>query len=189
MGTFGILPKEFSWKLLIKIVIIVFIGAVVCLAFLYVSSEIIIGGNYWQSLQTLVKAKDRILRNSIIIYILTGTFILIGLALLTLFYSHRIAGPIYRLGKEAKTIAQGDLTVKIRLRKHDAVHSLADTMNELTDAYRERIIELNERLKVLKEIAERIEEGPSESPSLQDNIDRLSKEVRELQQKLKELRL
>ncbi len=189
MVTLGVLSKDFPWRLFIKVVVVVLLGAIVAGIFLYLSSEVFVGGSYLQGLRRLASAKTEIVRNSLIIYLFTGLLIMIGLGLLTLFYSHRIAGPLFRLGKEARRIAQGDLTVHVRLRSTDAIHPLADSMNEMVDAYRQRVIQVREKLDHIKEVARTLEEKPSDGPELDERIDRLSKEVKSLQEALRELKL
>lgn len=50
-----------------------------------------------------------------------------------LLISHRIAGPVYRIEKELQRIADGDFSIRIRLRKKDELVSLAEGINKLLD--------------------------------------------------------
>lgn len=50
-----------------------------------------------------------------------------------LLISHRIAGPIYRLEKELDRIAKGDLSVRIKIRRKDELHSIAEGINKVLD--------------------------------------------------------
>jgi len=50
--------------------------------------------------------------------------------------SHRIAGPAFRFEKTAEFIANGNLTVKIKLRKNDELHQLAGYFNSMVDRLR-----------------------------------------------------
>ena len=66
--------------------------------------------------------------------------LLIGLpviSLLILFWgliiSHRIAGPLYRLERELERIAQGDFSLRIRLRRRDELISIAQGINKVLD--------------------------------------------------------
>lgn len=52
-------------------------------------------------------------------------------AIFGLFYSHRMAGPVYRLEESIKSIIAGNLDFHIRLRKNDEFKELADALNEL----------------------------------------------------------
>lgn len=57
--------------------------------------------------------------------------------------SHRMAGPLFRIQRELKKMAQGDLSGQVRLRKKDDFKSLAHAVNSLKSHWRDRIEELN----------------------------------------------
>lgn len=52
-----------------------------------------------------------------------------GIAYFSFILSHRIAGPTYALARDLKKLADGDLTVEIRLRKGDFHMEAADALN------------------------------------------------------------
>ena len=49
-------------------------------------------------------------------------------------FSHRVAGPSYRLIESMKQIATGDLSFRVRLRNGDFLKEVADQMNVMLDA-------------------------------------------------------
>ena len=51
-------------------------------------------------------------------------------------FSHRIAGPWYRMEVILREIAEGSLTARVNLRKGDELQSLGDAINEVTDNLR-----------------------------------------------------
>jgi nitrogen fixation/metabolism regulation signal transduction histidine kinase len=65
--------------------------------------------------------------------------IIIQIALLTVFFSHKLAGPLYRLEKACHNVIEGDYTEKITLRKGDEMQNLAGLFNEVIHATNERI--------------------------------------------------
>lgn len=66
--------------------------------------------------------------------LLVGFPLLVALILLWgLILSHRYAGPIYRMEKELEQIAKGNFNIRIRLRKHDELVSVADGINNVLD--------------------------------------------------------
>lgn len=66
--------------------------------------------------------------------LLVGFPLLVALILLWgLILSHRYAGPIYRLEKELDSIAEGNFNIRIKLRKHDELISIADRINKVLD--------------------------------------------------------
>lgn len=59
---------------------------------------------------------------------------LVAIACLSIFVSHKIAGPVYRFEKTAKIIASGDLTQRVRLRHGDELKELQDAFNVMADS-------------------------------------------------------
>lgn len=53
--------------------------------------------------------------------------LLLGAA--SIFISHAVAGPIYRLKKSLAAVAEGNIDFTIKLRKRDELHDLADNVN------------------------------------------------------------
>jgi methyl-accepting chemotaxis protein len=49
----------------------------------------------------------------------------------SIFLTHKVAGPIFKLGKIFGQIAEGDLTVRMKLRKFDEAKRLIDPFNKM----------------------------------------------------------
>jgi methyl-accepting chemotaxis protein len=59
---------------------------------------------------------------------------------LSLFFSHFIAGPIYRFEKTLESMRdQGDLTIHVKLRKHDEFQETADLFNQALVSMRNKV--------------------------------------------------
>ncbi|MFH1877273.1 MAG: hypothetical protein ABH883_00490 [Candidatus Omnitrophota bacterium] len=63
---------------------------------------------------------------------ITPVFIVIGI-----FLSHRIAGPIYRMGKYIDTLVSGDYSHLLRLRKYEELQYLAHKLSVLCYSLKE----------------------------------------------------
>lgn len=79
--------------------------------------------------------------------------------LLGLLFSHRIAGPLYRIEKTLIEIAKGNLALKIKLRQGDELASLADIINTMTDNFnrvlvlnKEKVINAQKNLEEIKKM-------------------------------------
>ncbi len=55
--------------------------------------------------------------------------LIVAAALFSLYLTHRLAGPLYRQHQSARELAQGNLTLRVRLRRGDELHELADVAN------------------------------------------------------------
>ena len=62
-----------------------------------------------------------------------------GIGYVSLILSHKIAGPAYALARDLKRLADGDLTVEIRLRKGDFHLEAADALNFTAEVLRTRM--------------------------------------------------
>jgi methyl-accepting chemotaxis protein len=62
---------------------------------------------------------------------IAGVILLFGA--LSIFITHKIAGPLYRLKKTISEITKGNLDVKVKLRKKDDLKDLAEHVNMLAD--------------------------------------------------------
>ncbi len=63
----------------------------------------------------------------------------LALLLHSLYFMHRIAGPLYRFSALFRSIGTGDLHQRARLRKHDYLHREAQAFNTMLDSLENRI--------------------------------------------------
>lgn len=77
-------------------------------------------------------AVNSILMKWIVVFILV-------IAILSIFVSHKIAGPVYRLEETARKIASGDLTYQIHLRHGDELQDLQEAFNQMSDSLRKMV--------------------------------------------------
>jgi nitrate/nitrite-specific signal transduction histidine kinase len=68
--------------------------------------------------------------------------VIIQIVLLTIFFSHKVAGPIYRMECECHEVIDGRYTSEIHLRKGDDLQNLAGLFNTAVGASRQRILDL-----------------------------------------------
>ena len=66
-------------------------------------------------------------------------FVIIQLVLLTIFFSHKLAGPVYRFEMVCHNVIEGKYTDTIVLRKGDEMKNLASLLNEVIAKSRERL--------------------------------------------------
>jgi nitrogen fixation/metabolism regulation signal transduction histidine kinase len=69
-----------------------------------------------------------------------GVFIvIIETVLLTIYFSHRVAGPVYRFEKTFKAVIEGDYTESIHLRRGDELQNLATLINKAVSMSAQRL--------------------------------------------------
>ena len=81
--------------------------------------------------------------------------------------SHRIAGPLFNLQRNLKSIETGDIGFTMGLRQGDQFHELCDQMNMTVGSLRERM----ERLQVL---ASTLQQQPGNQQVANDLVSELS---------------
>jgi methyl-accepting chemotaxis protein len=64
--------------------------------------------------------------------------IMIIISVLGIFYSHRIAGPVYRMQQDIEKALGGEKGVRVQLRKGDKLKDLATKVNALIEAYEKK---------------------------------------------------
>ncbi len=101
----------------------------------------------------------------------------------SLFYSHKVAGPIYRLEQSMDMLLGGDMDFIITLRRNDEFRYLADKMNALIDYMRRNIGEVRSSYRVTRDIISRIGTLIRSKPL---NVKLLLKEVTDLERFYKE---
>lgn len=58
------------------------------------------------------------------------------LGIMSIFITHKIVGPVYRLKKAIQDLTEGNLGVRVTLRRGDDLHELADHVNDLSEELR-----------------------------------------------------
>jgi len=138
------IKKEFQMVFIIKFCLLVILGALVSGAVIYLVS---------QGSATTVFENSRIRIKSTADFILPAVLlstavvtVLVGLAsvIVTLYTSHKIAGPIYRIEKDLEKVMLGDLRVKFNLRKNDQLQALAAMIEALVGNLGDDIKELRQ---------------------------------------------
>jgi methyl-accepting chemotaxis protein len=122
-----------------------------------------------------------------LIYVLRATNLALIrnlLFILGLLFSHKIAGPVYRIEKTLGDISKGNLGLKIRLRDGDELVDLAYTINNLVENFNKTIISDKDIVIKIEKDLEEIKRLASGQPCDCAKIEALTNS---LQQKSKEL--
>ncbi|MFQ6618488.1 MAG: HAMP domain-containing protein [Fidelibacterota bacterium] len=141
------IPRVFQIKFLLKFSAAVLIIFVVASLILYLLINGKFGDTYFNSLSFLNHLNRNLVKY--LFYSLSFQFIFIALATLfiSLFASHKIAGPLIRLEKTCEQIGRGELPQSLKIRAKDQVQNLAQSMDNFIQELRRRI----ERIGVRKE--------------------------------------
>jgi methyl-accepting chemotaxis protein len=148
-------------------------------------ASLIVGGDVYYSLARVVMtecpvASDRLVQFNGVLLVKAALYL--GLMLLvSLYVSHRFAGPIYRFEKSAQTIAGGDLTHRVSLRTGDELMELQEEFNGMT-ASLQTLVQKDRNLAA--HLRERLDASIAKLP---EGADAAREELKELKLELEHL--
>jgi nitrogen fixation/metabolism regulation signal transduction histidine kinase len=100
--------------------------------------------NYLREFSSDAKYRRAVLERLLLIFGAGILIIVVQIALLTVFFSHKLAGPIYRFEKVCNNMIDGNYTEKIYLRKGDEMQNLARLFNNVISLSGERLAALRD---------------------------------------------
>jgi nitrogen fixation/metabolism regulation signal transduction histidine kinase len=95
--------------------------------------------NYIRDFSTDQKYKKAVLGSLLWVFGIGIFLIIVQIALLTIFFSHKLAGPLYRFEKVCHSLIEGNYTEGVYLRKGDEMQNLAVLFNDMLKLTRERL--------------------------------------------------
>ena len=141
-----IVKMEFQRNFILKFCAIIVFSALTIAAIVYTLSIPSTTTVFENSRLTIKSTADFILPllilSSLVAIIAAGSITII----ITLFISHRIAGPLYRLEKDIAEVNRGNLGVEIHVRQKDELQNLAKSLNQMLKTIRNTVGELNKEL-------------------------------------------
>ncbi len=143
--------KHYRALLYVNTLAIVLIGAAVAGWGVFALFPAHLGEGYHSSLAIVQAIRKVLFWRVAVLYGLILLLMIVSIVILHVLYSHRVAGPAYRIGREAAKIARGDLTCNIILRRKDNLADLGDILNDLGSRYRARVMAVRDSLAVIEE--------------------------------------
>ncbi len=137
-----ILPS-YQIRLVAFMSLVVFVGSILHGYFLYqITSKNIQEG--FLSAHNRLRSTWEILKPAIIVTnSLSFLLITVFLLIITVFISHRLIGPMFKVAGQLRRISSGKLDQSsLRLREGDEGKALCEAVNELQDKYRQRFVRL-----------------------------------------------
>lgn len=146
-----LVERSFKLRYGLKLCFFATVGLLAVTVFLYFVTYKELGTSYATAIYTLYDIKIRLLplffASSYSIAILAIVTALVAMD--ALLFSHKIAGPIYRIEKNLADIRHGDLTVTTRFRGNDQLRAFEQELNDMVRA-------LNHMARGLDEAAARV---------------------------------
>lgn len=155
----GLVKRAFKLKFGLELCVLTIAGMLAVTLFLYFVTSKDLGDSYGRAIYTIYDLKIRIfpLIFASFYSIFVLTLVTIAIALISVFFSHRIAGPIFRIEKSLELIGKGDLTVNTKFRGKDQLTGLADEINDMVRALNHSVRNSRDALFELQRCEERLE--------------------------------
>lgn len=173
------IKKEFQRAFIIKFCLLVILGALVSGAVIYLVSRGTATTVFENSRISIKSTADFILPAVLLASAVTAVFVGIATVIVTLYASHRIAGPLYRIEKDLERVMAGDLDVKFHLRKNDQLVPLASLIERLTGRLKEDVREMKQ---VNAELAALL--AQAQEKSADGRLAETARRLKELQERL-----
>ena len=177
-----VIDRGFTSKLVILVLLLFVVLSSLSGIVVYFRTYHELDQDYGSAISIISQVRDSLFIETIWINAFFYFLVLAGVVTIGIIYTHRIAGPLYRIRIFAKTVADGDMTSTLKFRKNDAIHPLADKLNNLVGNYRHRINSLEINLKKMKG---EIEQLKSSEKSELDSIQEIDRKIRHELEQLK----
>lgn len=146
-----IINPSFQIKYLL---IVVGITAVILFLTTYIVNLTIKGSHLLENLTSMeIVFLTRLITRTVLSVSIVYLFIIFVLGIII---SHRIAGPLYVFDKMFKLVSDGDLTIKLKLRKSDELQNLAESFQNMIDKLNSFIKTDKEKIELIKNKIEKI---------------------------------
>ncbi len=173
---------QYRTRLISYTFIIIVLGAAVAGVGIFALLPSELGHGYGDVVSTVQGIASALLGKVTALYLAIAVCIVVAMIFLHLLYSHRVAGPAYRLGLEAAKIGEGNLAGNIRFRRKDNLTDMADSLNQLAEHYRQRVEGVNRQLAdldaqaaVIAELIQKQKNGPALEQAVEDALGRIEK--------------
>lgn len=129
----NLVERTFKLEFGLRLCLLTAAGMLAVTLFLYYATSKDLGDSYGHAIYLINDLKIRIF--PLFFASFYSVFILVvvtaAIAVISVLYSHRIAGPLFRIERNLDLIGSGDLTVNTRFRKTDQLFVLADELNAM----------------------------------------------------------
>lgn len=171
-----LINKDFQIRFIFKFCLLLLSASVLSTVILMYLSEGTLTSTFNNSRLVISSTASAILPATLLTNIITICVVAIATILVTLFVSHKIAGPLFRFQKEVREIAKGNLSINICLRKKDQIKDIADELNAMCNSLGQKIKGIREEIFEISEMAKNGSEIQQMSSALNKLLNRIDNE-------------
>jgi methyl-accepting chemotaxis protein len=166
------IKKKFQADFILKFCSLVVAGSILSGLIIYLMSKSTVTTVFENSRLTIKSTADFILPAVLLSSLVV--IVVIGLAtiVVTLFVSHRIAGPLYRMEKDVQEVASGNLKKRFKLRSTDELKLLAESLDGMAQNLRQDVDDIKSAASELEK--EMPPEAKEKLARLKKSLDKFS---------------
>lgn len=152
------IEKEFQARFILKFCLLVAIGGLLTVGILYLLAMRATTVSIVDSRVVVQSTANFILPVLIQTVIIVMIIVSLATIVVTLFVSHKIAGPLYRFKKVIQALTEGDFSSEFKIRHLDQLQDLAGALNNMVIKVRSELKALQNNFSSLKEKLDNISE-------------------------------
>jgi methyl-accepting chemotaxis protein len=175
-------PLQFKYLFVILSTILITIGVVYFTTFYVIWDNVI--NEFFFVPEAAKKMGDIFVKTSELliapILLLTAIF-----SAVSIFISHKVAGPLYRIERVAEELGKGNLDLQVRFRKGDELHYLADKLNLMINGIKGMVVDDKNIVDNLSKIADKLQDDVTRQKGLKKDVKAAIKKLNVIVQKLK----
>ncbi|MFA5062449.1 MAG: methyl-accepting chemotaxis protein [Candidatus Omnitrophota bacterium] len=146
-----LIDRNFQLQFILRFSILVLLGGLITTAVLYLlamqSTTVVFHNSRVVARTTADAILPLLLPTVVIVTVIIG----IAAAVLAMFVSHKISGPLFRFKKVLETLSGGDFSLDFSIRECDQLHDVAGILNGMIRETRQEMHKLKESAALLKE--------------------------------------
>jgi len=133
------IQKGFQGKLILKFVLLLVFMAVISSVILYFLAGKELETSYYEAHSSIKSTWDLLFPLVLVTNLVSVLVIAVATVYLILYNSHKIAGPLYKLEKVVNEVTEGNLDLRVNLRKNDQVKALGDAVENMLEKFSGKI--------------------------------------------------
>lgn len=167
--SFQVIGRSYLRNVVIKCALIFIIGLVATAGIFLLLTRQPIGPTYGAGFRMLAQLEQDLFYKSLVVYGSTVLVTLVCIAFITMFYSHHVVGPVYRLRLFAGQIMSGDLRDRVTLRPTDVGQPLAREINRMNEQFAQTFGAIQREIEALEKQVDILEKaGTGSRENLQE---------------------
>ncbi len=184
----SVIRQPLMQRFVLKVLLALLLAEALALALMLAATTRSVYNEYGALFRFLSQYRWEVLKTTLLVYGLFGLFAVAVVGALAVFYSHKVAGPLYRLRCAARDMSKGRLGMEVSFRKGDAVHSLADAFNAFSTASARRSRRILQACRKMRAACEALQ-GRGDTMATLEALKKLREAQEELEEVFSELKL